>query len=116
MSYQPQDVIPLTIPFKHLALILLLLQPALILVDSGHFQYNSVMLGFTLLCLNYLSSSSDLTAALFFVLSLGFKQMSLYYAPAIGSYYLGKCILLGPIEGYVVGSFFLFVNDKVNML
>lgn len=84
---------------QHLALLLLLFQPALILIDSGHFQYNSVMLGFTLLCLNYLSSSSDLIAAFFFVLSLGFKQMSLYYAPAIGSYYLGKCILLGPIEG-----------------
>ncbi|GJJ15617.1 hypothetical protein Clacol_009895 [Clathrus columnatus] len=75
-------------------------QPALILIDSGHFQYNSVMLGLTLLCLDYLSISSDLIAAVFFVLSLGFKQMALYYAPAIGSYYLGKCLLLGVNEGW----------------
>lgn len=30
---------------KNLALLTLLLQPALLLVDFGHFQYNSVMLG-----------------------------------------------------------------------
>lgn len=33
------------IPPQHVALLTLLLQPALIIVDSGHFQYNSVMLG-----------------------------------------------------------------------
>lgn len=84
---------------QHVALLSLLLQPALVLVDSGHFQYNSVMLGFTLLSLDFLMTSSDLTAAVFFVLSLGFKQMGLYYAPAIGSYLLGKCIFLGPQDG-----------------
>lgn len=30
---------------QHYALLVLLLQPALLLVDFGHFQYNSVMLG-----------------------------------------------------------------------
>lgn len=30
---------------KSLALLVLLLQPALLLVDFGHFQYNSAMLG-----------------------------------------------------------------------
>ena len=78
----------------------MLLQPTLILIDSGHFQYNSVMLGLTLLSLDFLMVSSDLSAAVFFVLSLGFKQMALYYAPAIGSYLLGKCIFLGPNYGY----------------
>lgn len=42
----------------------------------------------------------DLVGAVFFVLSLGFKQMSLYYAPAIGAYLLGKCVFLGSREGY----------------
>jgi len=35
----------LTLSSKNLALLILLLQPALLLVDFGHFQYNSVMLG-----------------------------------------------------------------------
>ena len=39
--------------------------------------------------------------AVSFVLSLGFKQMALYYAPAIGSYLLGKCLYLGSTQGYV---------------
>lgn len=30
---------------KNIALLTLLFQPALLLIDSGHFQYNSVMLG-----------------------------------------------------------------------
>jgi alpha-1,3-glucosyltransferase len=37
------------------------------------------------------------------VLSLGFKQMALYYAPAIGSYLLARCLFLGiPGPGYVL--------------
>jgi alpha-1,3-glucosyltransferase len=102
-----------------MALLTLLLQPALLLVDFGHFQYNSVMLGescicfrvrrkiypcllgFTLLAMNFFAAGHDMFGAVFFVLSLGFKQMALYYAPAIGSYLLGKCIYLGLFQGSV---------------
>lgn len=100
---------------KHLALLTMLLQPALLLVDFGHFQYNSVMLGtsrhmslltvsnstvgFTLLALDFFAAGQDLLGAVCFVLSLGFKQMALYYAPAIGAYLLGKCLYLGPSQG-----------------
>ncbi|KAL6304343.1 glucosyltransferase [Sparassis latifolia] len=84
---------------QNFALLLLLLQPALILIDSGHFQYNSVMLGFTLFALNFFATGRDLLGAVCFVFSLGFKQMALYYAPAIGSYLLGKCFYLGPVDG-----------------
>lgn len=103
---------------QHVALLSLLLQPALLLIDFGHFQYNSVMLGklsgsrafflfaftkelagFTLLSINLFAGGHDLWGAFCFTLSLGFKQMSLYYAPAIGAYLLAKCVYLGPIEG-----------------
>jgi alpha-1,3-glucosyltransferase len=86
---------------QHTALLTLLLQPALILIDSGHFQYNSVMLGFTALAVNFFYLGHDLLGAICFVLSLGFKQMALYYSPAIFAYLLGKCLLLGPTRGYV---------------
>ncbi|KAF9463046.1 glucosyltransferase [Collybia nuda] len=82
-----------------IALLTLLFQPALLLIDFGHFQYNSVMLGFALFALNFFATGQDLLGAFFFVLSLGFKQMALYYAPAIGSYLLAKCIYLGPTYG-----------------
>ncbi|KAA1469849.1 glucosyltransferase [Dentipellis sp. KUC8613] len=84
---------------QNLALITLLLQPALLLIDFGHFQYNSVMLGLTMLAINAFVKGHDLLGAFFFVLSLGFKQMALYYAPAIGSFLIGKCLYLGPQEG-----------------
>ncbi|KAF9450577.1 glycosyltransferase family 57 protein [Macrolepiota fuliginosa MF-IS2] len=80
---------------QELALLTLLFQPALLLIDFGHFQYNSVMLGFTLLAMNFFATGQDLAGAVCFVLSLGFKQMALYYAPAIGSYLLAKCLYLG---------------------
>ncbi|KAI0802056.1 glucosyltransferase [Irpex lacteus] len=84
---------------QHVALLTLLLQPSLLIVDFGHFQYNSVMLGFTLLALGCFGAGRDTLGAFFFVQSLGFKQMALYYAPAIGSYLLAKCIYLGPKDG-----------------
>ncbi|KAF8967145.1 glucosyltransferase [Flammula alnicola] len=84
---------------QELSLFTLMLQPALLLVDFGHFQYNSVMLGFTILAMNFFATGQDLLGAFFFVLSLGFKQMALYYAPAIGSYLLAKCLYLGHPNG-----------------
>ncbi|PFH54070.1 glycosyltransferase family 57 protein [Amanita thiersii Skay4041] len=81
------------------ALLTLLFQPALLLIDFGHFQYNSVMLGLTLAAMNCFAMGRDLWGAVFFVLSLGFKQMALYYAPAIGTYLLVKCLYLGRPEG-----------------
>lgn len=41
------------------------------------------MLGLTLWSINFLQAGHDLLGAIAFVLSLGFKQMALYYAPAM---------------------------------
>ncbi|KAH9179315.1 glycosyltransferase family 57 protein [Lactarius sanguifluus] len=96
---------------RNAALLTLLFQPALLLIDFGHFQYNSVMLGFTLLAATSFIKGRDLLGAFLFTLSLGFKQMSLYYAPAIGSYLIGKCLYLGPRDGarLFVHSLLLFL-------
>lgn len=77
---------------KAVALAAILLQPALTLVDHGHFQYNSVMLGLTLLALDCFLTDHVYWGSFFFVLSLGFKQMALYYAPAVFAYLLGLCV------------------------
>ncbi|KAH7337033.1 ALG6, ALG8 glycosyltransferase family-domain-containing protein [Rhizoctonia solani] len=84
---------------QNIAFLTVLLQPALILIDHGHFQYNSVMLGLTLWAVNMFHLGHDLLGAVFFVASLGFKQMALYYAPAVGCYLLGKCFWLGKKHG-----------------
>ncbi|CAG9310958.1 unnamed protein product [Blepharisma stoltei] len=64
---------------KYSVIILVFLSPPLILIDNGHFQYNSIMLGFSLWAIvlvyyDYLGLSAILLA-----LALNFKQMALYY-------------------------------------
>ncbi|KAK4049334.1 Glucosyltransferase-like protein [Microbotryomycetes sp. JL221] len=81
------------------AIVTVLLQPALILVDHGHFQYNSVMLGLTLWSVNLLQAGNDLLGSILFVCALSFKQMALYYSPAIFAYLLGKCLYRGRRNG-----------------
>jgi len=75
----------------NIALTAFLLQPATILIDHGHFQYNTVMLGFTLASLFCMLTSSPVWSCFFFVGALGFKQMALFYAPAVFAYLLGIC-------------------------
>ncbi|RHZ65365.1 dolichyl-P-Glc:Man(9)GlcNAc(2)-PP-dolichol alpha-1,3-glucosyltransferase ALG6 [Aspergillus thermomutatus] len=75
-----------------IALVAILLQPATMLIDHGHFQYNTVMLGLVVASLDAILAGRMLWACLFFVGALGFKQMALYYAPAMFAFLLGVCI------------------------
>ncbi|KAI9141523.1 glycosyl transferase [Paraphysoderma sedebokerense] len=84
---------------KLTALMILLMQPALILIDHGHFQYNLVMLGFTLLTITMFHINLNVVGGFFFCLALMFKQMALYYSPAIFIYLLAKCYERGPKKG-----------------
>jgi alpha-1,3-glucosyltransferase len=68
------------------------MQPATILIDHGHFQYNTVMLGFLLASMSSMLAERLLWSCVFFVFSLGFKQMALFYAPAVFVYLLGTCL------------------------
>jgi alpha-1,3-glucosyltransferase len=75
-----------------IALAAILMQPATILIDHGHFQYNTVMLGLSAAAISSLLAGHARIASFFFVGALGFKQMALFYAPAIFAYLLGICI------------------------
>lgn len=75
-----------------IALVAILMQPSTILIDHGHFQYNTVMLGLVVSGLDAILAGRMLWACIFFVGSLGFKQMALYYAPVMFSFLLGVCI------------------------
>lgn len=83
-----QGVSPIS---QSLASAAILFQPALILIDHGHFQYNSVMLGLALFSIVNLQNNNNLTACFCFISSIMFKQMALYYSPAIFAYLLGVC-------------------------
>jgi alpha-1,3-glucosyltransferase len=74
---------------------LTLSQPAILLIDHGHFQYNTVGLGLAVGSFAYMVQSdfsSCIVSAVLFSLALNFKQMTLYYAPAVFCYLLGRCL------------------------
>ncbi|KAL1990540.1 hypothetical protein VTN49DRAFT_6379 [Thermomyces lanuginosus] len=75
-----------------IAMVAVLLQPATILIDHGHFQYNTVMLGLVVASLESILTGRLRLACGFFVGALNFKQMSLYYAPVMFCFLLGTCI------------------------
>ncbi|KAH7326300.1 glycosyltransferase family 57 protein [Stachybotrys elegans] len=76
----------------YIALVAILMQPATILIDHVHFQYNTVMLGFVAASMSSMLADRYKWAAVFFVAALGFKQMALYYAFSVFSYLLGRCL------------------------
>ncbi|KAI7876226.1 ALG6, ALG8 glycosyltransferase [Lichtheimia hyalospora FSU 10163] len=83
--------------------LLIMIQPALIIIDHGHFQYNSVMLGLSLWAINGFLSGHYILGSIAFCLSLAFKQMALYYAVAVFAFLLGKCIKAAtPMQGLVL--------------
>ena len=75
-----------------MALVAVLMQPATILIDHAHFQYNTVMLGFVLGSVAGLLSEHYIWGCVLFVAALSFKQMALYFAPIIFAYLLGICM------------------------
>jgi alpha-1,3-glucosyltransferase len=76
-----------------IALVAVLMQPATLLIDHGHFQYNTVMLGFAVACMANLVQENYARACIDFVACLSFKQMGLFYAPAVFAYLLGSCVV-----------------------
>lgn len=77
---------------RNASLIMVLFQPALLLIDHGHFQYNCVMLGLVMYAIANLLKNQYVAATFFFCLALTFKQMALYFAPPIFFYLLGTCV------------------------
>ena len=76
-----------------LALVAVLMQPATMLVDHGHFQYNTVMLGLAVASWSSFCAERWLWCAVFLVAAITFKQMALYYAPAVFASLLGVCLV-----------------------
>lgn len=83
----------ISISVTYLSLIaIILLYPGLILIDHGHFQYNSISLGFTILSITGLMYNKFVISSIFFCLALSYKQMSLYHSLPIFVYMLSNCL------------------------
>ena len=83
----------LTSKSSHILFAFAMMQPAIVLIDHGHFQYNTVALGLSLWSFYYMTLSWKhcIVASILFCLALSFKQMTLYYAPAVFFFLLGRC-------------------------
>ncbi|CAG9466096.1 unnamed protein product [Pedinophyceae sp. YPF-701] len=66
-----------------------LLQPGLILIDHGHFQYNGICLGLAALGALAVMSGRQILGSILFCISINHKQMAMYYAPAFFAHLLG---------------------------
>lgn len=73
-------------------LVAMLLQPAHVLIDHSHFQYNCISLGLAALAAVVIAQGQDVLGSVLFCLSLNHKQMGLFYAPAFFAHLLGRCL------------------------
>jgi alpha-1,3-glucosyltransferase len=74
-------------------------QPAILLIDHGHFQYNTTALGLALWSFYFMTKAgfrNCVVGSFLFCCALSFKQMTLYYAPAVFCYLLGRCFASTP--------------------
>ena len=74
----------------YIVLLLVLINPLMIIIDHGHFQYNNVMHGFFVLALFFLYTENYILAIIFYSFCINFKQMGLYYAIPFPLYVLKK--------------------------
>ena len=83
-----------TLQYIHKAIFtfLILLQPSLVLIDHGHFQYNCVSLGLALWGVLGVVTDHDILGSMAFSLALNYKQMELYHALPFFCYLLGKAL------------------------
>ena len=74
----------------------LLTQPALLIIDHGHFQYNGIAVGLALWAVSFVLNRNYKTAALCFVGSFMFKHIALYYALPFFAVMLGAALRIAP--------------------
>jgi alpha-1,3-glucosyltransferase len=81
-----------------------LLQPALLLIDHLHFQYNCISLGLCALAAAAIAADYQILGSICYCLALNHKQMSLFYAPAFFGHLLGRCLQQKTWPGKVGGG------------
>lgn len=71
---------------------IILATPSLLIIDHGHFQYNSISLGLAVWAVLASCTRHSLLSCIFFSLSLNYKQMELYHSLPFFFFLLGKAL------------------------
>lgn len=74
--------------------LVLILNPAAIWIDHGHFQYNTVAVGLLFMAIWATMTDKYVLGAVLYTCSFMFKQTLMYFAPAFLAYMLGEAIRL----------------------
>lgn len=94
----------------------IMIQPAILLIDHGHFQYNTTSLGLSLWSFYFMTMPFSfevcIVGSIFFCFALSFKQMTLYYAPAVFFYLLGRCFAATKVENNMITESVLVPRTK----
>lgn len=77
---------------SNLLLVTLLIKPDVLLIDHGHFQYNSLILGLTLLAFHCLLNKKYYLVCLLYTVAVHAKQMATYYSLGFLAALLGLTI------------------------
>jgi alpha-1,3-glucosyltransferase len=76
----------------NLFLLVLLIKPDVILIDHGHFQYNSLILGLIALAFYYLLTGRYYLCCLLYTIAIHAKQMAVYYSLAFLAALIGLTV------------------------
>ncbi|KAL1502559.1 hypothetical protein ABEB36_007684 [Hypothenemus hampei] len=87
-----KSVLDLKIFEPSLSVVLGLLYPGIILIDHGHFQYNSISLGLFIYAVIAILYKRHIVATVLFCLALNYKQMELYHSLPFFFYLLSTCV------------------------
>ncbi|XP_066257936.1 dolichyl pyrophosphate Man9GlcNAc2 alpha-1,3-glucosyltransferase [Euwallacea similis] len=87
-----KSVLSLKIFDPSLSIVLGLLYPGIILIDHGHFQYNSISLGLFIFAVICILHKRNIWATIIFCLALNYKQMELYHSLPFFFYLLSTCV------------------------
>ena len=77
----------------YIILFLILVNPLMIIIDHGHFQFNNIMHGLFIISVLFLYSEKFILAIIFFSFCVNYKQMGLYYAIPFPLFVLKKLFL-----------------------
>jgi len=70
-------------------ILLFLIKPDALLIDHGHFQYNSLILGLILMAFYCILTKQFYWACLLYTIAIHAKQMAVYYSLAFFAALLG---------------------------
>jgi len=72
--------------------VIAVMNPVLVMIDHGHFQYNTVALGLTIFAVILYKKEKYFLGSVLYVLAINFKQISLYYSLIFFAFIIGKSL------------------------